>query len=549
MASYYQGAALTAQQVAQVFYQAGWRGDALAQITGIVSQRESRIPDGQPNAGMASSGAHRTSTNNNSAASGDLGLAQINWGAWGDQLKAAGIIRTHTDLYDPVTNAKAAKFVFDKQGWAAWGSGAGGWQTGGSSTYGVNMRTAQAAVASAQSQGLIGTDWNTGNAAAVAGGGGSSALPRDARLVRFNGQTYAMFQIGPNVWIRYGASAAQTGGRPVANMTAAQFRQSFGDSVAGGNVSELEEVQAGFGSYAGYVKQIMDQMFTAGDPRRNDPEILRVLATRAGRPDMTEAEFQNLLKDTDYHQTRTEGQLRWNDLSEAERDAQRRDMEARMTQTVLSMVGAQPSREAGTGGGWIHNNTIKAHLEAVASGAMGFGEWTEQVLKPFAAKMPESPWSRQLRTEQESQRERPIDIENTVAQLRETSDRWGIKWDERTLRNRALGLVEKRLSDDDIVQELDTAAMNLYRGKPAGMETVVWASPWIETYNRVLERQGSLKTAEIAKALSGFGRDPDNHDPWSFEQQLKATDAYDGTKVGQNEAWEQTQELVGMLGF
>jgi hypothetical protein len=290
-------------------------------------------------------------------------------------------------------------------------------------------------------------------------------------------------------------------------------------------------------------------VFPKNDPRRQDKEVMRVLATRAGRPDMTEAEFENLLKGTQYYQTRTEGQLRWNDLSEAERGAQRRDMEARMMQAVLSIVGTQPSREAGTGGGWVHNNTIKAHVEAVASGKMGFGEWTEKILKPFAAKMPESPWSRQLRDEQENQRARPIDIENTMLQVRDTLTRWGLQWSHATVATWARDLVEKRKSDDDLLATIKQSASVMYSWKDPEMETVVAAAPWIETYNRVLERQGSLQTPEIVRALSAYGHDPDNNDPWSFEQKLKLSDQYDQTRQGADDAWSTTQELAGMMGF
>jgi hypothetical protein len=207
-------------------------------------------------------------------------------------------------------------------------------------------------------------------------------------------------------------------------------------------------------------------------------------------------------------------------------------------QTVLSMVGMQASREGGTSGGFIFNNTIKAYIEKLASGAMGVGEWTETVLKPFAQRMPESPWSRQLRDEQENQRQRPIDIENTALRIRDTLAQWGLNWSEKSIQAWARSLTENRQSDDD-----------LYSWKDREMETMVAAAPWIETYNRVLERQGTLRTPEIARVLAAYGRDPDNNDVWSFEQKLKMTDDYDQTRGGEDEAWSQVGELAGALGF
>lgn len=547
MASYMRGALLSPEQVAQFAYQAGFHGEDLVHITGLATQRES----GNESTNFHSyAAAHRTSTNNYNSPSGDHGLTQVNWGAWGQQLIDAGIIRGHTDLYDPLTNMKAAKFILERQGWSAWGAGSGGWKAGGDSWYGVNNRgAAEAAVAKATANGMVGADASTpSNTAGVT----TVGLPKDARLVEFNGQRYAMFQVQPNLWIRYGITAGSgvnLAGRPVARMSQQQWKSTFGETVLGGDAAELAEIPTAFGSYRGYLDAILDQVFPKGDPRRTDPEVIRVLATRAGRPDMTEAEFENLLKGTNYYQSRTEGQLRWNDLSEAERKTQRDDMEARMTQTVLSLTGQEASRIGGTAGGFVHNNTIKAHVEAVASGKMSYSAWTEQVVKPFASTRPESPWSRQLRDEQESQRQRPIDIENSVARIRETAMRWGLNPSEATLRNHATAIVENRMSDDDLNQLFDQQATALYAGKPKGMETVVYAAPWIETYNRVLERQGSLQTAEIAKALSAYGRDPDNNDPWSFEQKLKMSDAYDQTRQGADDAYSTVGELAGMLGF
>jgi hypothetical protein len=543
MASYYRGPGLNAQQVAQVFYQAGWRGRDLIQIVGIVSQRESKGPDG-----LAYAGAHRTDTNNYNAASGDLGLAQVNWGAWGQALKNAGIIDSHTDLYDPVTNARAAKYVYEHQGWAAWGSGAGGWQTGGNALYGVNIGAAEAAVQQATTSGLINQDWQSGGTTTGGGAGNADAarrgLPRDARIVQVPGVAkYAMFQVVPGLWIRYAINSdsnVDIAGLPVTRISQQEWKRTYGNSVNGGNAAELADIPTAFGSYKDYLDAILDQVFPAGDPRRHDAEVLRVLAERAGRPDMTEAEFENLLKGTRYYQDRTEQQLRWNDLSQAERSQQVRDMATRMVQSYLALVG----RSVPTG-----NATIMDYAQRIASGQMTYGEWTETVVKPVAVRNAESPWSRQLRDEREAQRQRPMDIENAMLRVRDTLSQWGLKWSEKTMRNWATGIVNNTRSDDDLLRFIQKQAQVLYPWKDPEMETVVAAAPWIEAYNSTLERQGSLETDEIKKVLAAYGRDPDNNDPWSFTQRLKMSDAYSGTRAGQDEAWSTTDELAGMMGF
>lgn len=545
MPSYYGGVTLTREQAAQIAYQAGFRGENLIKMVAIAG-RESGY----------NAGAHRTNSARERL-SGDRGLWQINHDAWDAQLIEAGVIQHASDLFDPLTNARAAMFVFQRQGLDAWamGSGTSGYRSGGDPLHNTNMTAAQAAVTRAASQGMLGQDWNSGESVSGSNATGPNApkgLPKDTRLIRVDGgRVAAIFKITSGLSIHYFLDGSfSTAGIPVQNMTRAQFQATYGQSVDGGSASELGEIPTAFGTYAEYLNAILDQVFPKGDPRRNDPEVMRVLAMRAGRPDMTEAEFENLLKGTRYYQTRTEQQLRWNDLSEAQRGLERRDMETRMSQTVLALVGQQASQEGGTTGGWIFNQVVKDYVERVASGAMGYGEWTENVLKPFAAKRPESPWSRTIRDEQEAQRQRPIDIENTAMRVRETLSQWGVEWSEATIQRYARGINENRYSDDDLLNAVKADANVRYGAwKDPEMETVVAAAPWIETYNRVLERQGSLATNEIKKVLMAYGRDPENNDPWSFEQRLKMTDAYDQTRQGQDDAYSVVGELAGMMGF
>lgn len=545
MASYYSGATLSREQVAQVAYQAGFRGDVLAKMVAISHDREAKYRGG------ASAGVHRTSTNNPNAQSGDVGLWQINWAAWGRELINAGVIRQFSDLKDPVTNGRAAKFVYDRQGFGAWAMGPHGFQAGGDPFRGVNVPAAQQAVQRAASQGMLGQDWNSnsGSGSATGAAAGPTSLPRDTKLIQAtdSGNLWAWFRV-PDIdglWVRYAVprdGSVNFAGHQIERLSNAQVAAKYGTSVNGGNAAELAEIPTAFGTYGTYLKTILDQLFTPGDPRRRDAEIMRIVAERAGRPDMSEAEFQNKVKATKYYQGRTEGQLRWNDLSEAERQTRRRETAVRMAQIWQQHMGSPIAigELLGPRSEWV---------EAVASGKNGWGWFTEQVVKPRAEMHAESPWSRQLRTEREEQRQRPIDIENTVNQLRQTVDRWGVTLDEKTLATYGRALVEKRMSDDDVNNIIRQQAKVLYPWKDENLETIVAAAPWIEVYSRTMERQGSLQTPEIRRALTAMGRDPQNNDPWSFEQQLKLTPAWGETKNGQDAMFSAAADLGQLVGF
>lgn len=549
MPSFYAGPTLSLEQVAQVAYQAGARGSDLEFLTALPT-RESWYTD--PNTGVqgANTGAHRTDSARGRL-SGDRGIWQINY-TWDDELRQAGIIRSAQDLFNPVVNAKAAIYVLRKQGRDAWAmatSGRSAYQSGGDPLRGLNVPAAQQAVRRAANQGLLGNDWNNqgqsaaGGAAASGGGGGGvggtaqapTDLPRDARLLRFDwGGLYAIFDLGNNLFIRYRINPASTniGGRSIERLSNAQISAKYGAMVDGGNAEELKSIPTGFGTYRAFWDSILNQTIGTTNPARNDPEVRRVLAEFAARPNMTEAEFDKRLKTTNWFQSRTERELRWNDLSEAQRQLEMQETASRLSDTWREFMGTtmSVSELLGPRRQWVEN---------VASGKVGMGWFIEDVVKPRAENNPESPWMRLQRDELEAQRQRGVDIENTASRIRQTARRWGLGWTEKTLLKRAQAIVEGRLTDLDLEKQMEQQAKTLYPWLPAGIETIEAATPWLETYRGVMEKEGSLFTPEIQRSMRV------GQTMLDFEEQLKSTPAYWNETTG---AREEAFELVGRVG-
>ena len=514
-------AALSAEQVAQIFYQAGARGGDLEFFVAVAKRESGYNP-----------AAHRTD-NDPARLTGDRGLAQIN-GSWDQELKAAGIIRTAQDLFDPVTNAKAAMYVLSKQGRGAWGAAAGGYTSGGNPLYNTDVSAAQAAVANAQSQGLLGQNY-TGGGSPTGGGGVAGPIPSDGHVIRVNGVTYVVYGLGAGVTIRFNVTdPSQIAGRPVRDMSDDEFAKTYQKGVLGGDAKELTTVASSFGTFTKFWDSIINQVMGASNPAASDPEVRRIIAEFAARPDMSQAELQNKLKATQYWQTRTEGELQWNSLSEAERAARREDTASRMASTWFQFAGQNLN---------TNDPLIRQHLDAVASGKMSFSQWTETFLKPRALENPESPWARQTRQEGEDQRARGVDIENTVSKMRSTLQQWGLKWDEKALLWWAKQIVEKKLSDDDLLEKIKAQAQSYYQTKPPDLDTQTWASPYLETYNRVMETEGSLATGDVQRALHA------GQPVWEFEQQLKKSDKWLGTKNARDEMFSLASEVGARMGY
>ena len=98
-------APLSNQQIASYVRQAGFPEELVPRMVAIANAESSRIP------------------NNRNFKGSDLsyGLFQINMlGDMGPERRAQFGIQSNEQLYDPLTNAKAAKAIYDQQGLGAW---------------------------------------------------------------------------------------------------------------------------------------------------------------------------------------------------------------------------------------------------------------------------------------------------------------------------------------------------------------------------------------------------------------------------------------------
>jgi hypothetical protein len=367
------------------------------------------------------------------------------------------------------------------------------------------------------------------------GGSGPMSLPRDAKLYNNGFTVVAVFDVG-GVQIGYDVTwfngSVQFDSNAVTTVTSDQWA-SMG-VVNGGNAEELRGMEARWGSYKEYWDSILNQVMGPANPARNDPEILKVIAEFASRPDMEPIELQNKLQATQWYQSRTQGELQWNSLPDAERAKQRDDMAARMVSTWFQFTGESVSMD---------DPRITNYLEDVASGKTGFGAWTESVVKQSATANGESPWSRQVRDEQEAQRQRGIDVENTAQRVKDLARRWGLQWSDSEYQRWAQQIVEKKSSEADVLEVMKDQAQVLFPWKQRDMETLTAAGPWMSTLERVLERQPDLMDSQIQSAMSA------GMSVWDFEKQLKNSADWLGTKNARTSMFETISEAGRRLGF
>jgi Lysozyme like domain len=518
-------AVLSDAQLAQVLYQAGFRGDAIATMIAIAHPESGADP--------------RAYNGNRNTGDNSYGLWQINMidGMGPERLRAFGL-NSNDDLYDPLTNARAAFKLYQGSG------GFRDWSTYNRGEHSRYMQAGYDGVQAAQSQGLIGKDFTSGPG--TTGGGSAPSTdpnqqapastfkpPSDGKLVQVGSHQWLTFDVG-GVTLGYFVTGSKldTAGMEVTGLEHDQlWTPGF---VNAGSADELAAVQGTFGAFKGMWDSIVIQVMGGNNPAKDDPEVKRVLAEFAGRPDMSPTELQGKLRQTGWYQNRTSEQLAYNDLPAAEQTKRQDEMASRMATTWQQYLGQPVSTS---------DPRIVNYVQDLASGKLGFGAWTESIVKATAASTAESPYARTIRTEQEDQRSRGIDIENSSMKIRDTAKRWGINMSVPTSVEKAQAVVEKRMSDDDVLSELKAQSAVMFPSKPPDMETATWASPWLDTHRRVLESDTDLFDPRVQQAMSS------GTPVWDFEKQLKSTDKWMGTRNAKEELTGYAAKLGRQMGF
>lgn len=367
-------------------------------------------------------------------------------------------------------------------------------------------------------------------------------LPKDGQIRRYAGppaSTYAIYIIpGSDVVVywkipdeNFDVTGMHYDESPLADITQ---DTTMAHMVNGGDANELTNIGSDFGTFGQWVTSLTTSLF-GDNPAKDDPEIKRVLAQKIARPDMSDAELEGLLRQTNWFKQRSDVEREWNDLSDAERLARIDETASRLSETYFRETGARIAFDDGT---------LRSWAQQVASGRTGYGAVLETWIRPAALQNPESPWSRTIRNEQENQRKRGVDIENRSQGARELAERWGIQMSDQSLAEWGAKLMGNEASDADFVQFLQDQAKILYPWKDPTVPTMDAARPWLDTYSRVLETGNpSLFNPEVQKALNA------GMPLFEFEKELKSRPEWLETGNANRELSAMGAQIGRQFGF
>lgn len=333
-----------------------------------------------------------------------------------------------------------------------------------------------------------------------------------------------------NPTVRDGSNLAAIG--PATRMEIGQFTAIPG-LAHGGQASELWTIKEG--SYQEWFNKQLTIISGGNEALATDPEVRGILADFIAnpRPD-PKPELEAKLKQTQYWKTRTDNQAVWNDLSPATQASRVQEEAIRLGDLWLRNVGSPLS---------FTDPRMQEWATGVASGKYGEGFVTESFIKPEAAKNSESPWMRTLRSENEAQNKRPVDVENKEEEVRDLYRRWGLQPSGDAVHKWASDITTNASSDADLLQSLQQMSSVLYPWKPPAMETLTAAQPWLDTFNRVLEKPTDLFDPKVQQALTS------GTPIYQFEQQLRESDDWLHTKNASDQLSSATSDIGRLMGF
>jgi len=303
--------------------------------------------------------------------------------------------------------------------------------------------------------------------------------------------------------------------------------------VNGGEASELETIARDYGSMGAYWKHMTD-LYISDPEARKDRGIMEVYAQLIARPDMSQEELQARLRKTDYWNGRTEKQLAWNDLSDADKYASLADEASWVAQEYFRLTGQTIA---------VTDPQVAEWAQILAQGRASRLAVSETYIKPIATQDAESPWSRTVRSETENQRQRGIDIENQTLGVRELARRWGVQLSEDTLAQWGRDMIEKTKSQDDLMNYLKQTASVLYPWKDAEMETQQAAEPWLQAYERTMEKKADLLNPVVQQALT------QGQSLFDFEVGLKRRPEWMETRNARDQLASAAGDIGRRMGF
>lgn len=374
-------------------------------------------------------------------------------------------------------------------------------------------------------------------------------VPKGYQVYRVDGKYYVVYTWnggrGATGTVFYAVQGQPPNGS-VKTLTSAEWKKKIANGwVNAGSTEAFEGIDTSR-TFQSLIEEMLYEVGMYGTKAMEDEGVLHVISLWFARPDMSEAEFANRLRRTEWWRTHTDAERAWNDKSPAQRQQEIMEAAAQINGLFFTYVGRNiDARNWRTFEGLKESNPkILRWARLLASGQMSEQQIINTFLKPIAEKDENSPWSRTLREEEQAQGQFAVDVENKAQQIMDIYARQGVKINRRAALRLAEDVMMNSKSDADVYQMVQTQAQGLYATKPENLDTYTWAQPFIGAYEELMETpEPDLFQRDIQKALT------EGMTLGDFRKHLRGTQKWMHTKNAQDEMIGTVAQLGNLFGM
>lgn len=474
--------------------------------------------------------------------------------------RAAGVGMAGASIFDPVAQVKATLSLFRSNGlqpWAVWPGSTffqgtvSNWNKAIAEAINVGVSAGFSVDSSAVST-MASTGASTGasGAAPAASGTTPAAIPDGYTAYKVGSTTYVVYEVDGGAGATSAIVLKHEGALPGGGSPVTMSQDKFAELVAKNgwvDVGTDTSIFTGISpneSFQTIFERVLFETGMAGSSALADQGVMSVLAMWIARPDMTEGEFMNRLRLTDWWDTTTEKERAWNDLSEADQELAVLNAAAQIAGLAFTYAGV--------------NWRIPGSVAELQKSDPGLYEWAKKLasglttepvlvnswLKAIAEKDPESPWSRSLRAEEQARGQFTSQVENMAERIRSTYADWGVPISKKDAMKLANDVVMNRSSEADYMETIRKQALVMYPTKPVNVSTRDWASPYTYMYQQLMEQgDPGLMNKHIQKALTTGMNVGD------FATELRKDRKWQDTKNARDEYMTSIFDVGRMMGF
>lgn len=388
----------------------------------------------------------------------------------------------------------------------------------------------------------------------------ASWLPSGYEAYTVGGQTYVVYQLDPGMGATASMYMAHDGDvtttpQPV---SVDQWEAMSADWVDGVTTQGLMTDPDTMGrSWSDIVDNFLYESGLYSTDALSDPTVVAVLAEWVARPDMTDDELQNRLRETDTWQSSTQKQLDWNNYSVPEQQQMILDEAQKLLplwQTYTGdaidwmgfdtgpISGDQPDMGADPMPGvsvaelMVANPDLYEWAEGIASGTTTQITAVNEWVKTAANDIENSPHLRRIEAEQVARGQKSVDIATNRGIVMDLYHRYGVDVTEETATGLGSQLYLNETALVDVEGQVKDASDAAWSNKPRDTDFVSWASPFLNMYASTLETAmptfrdpmvAEFLQSTEAPTLSEFKRKLRGDERWQSTQ--NARDAYHST--------------------